>query len=132
VTNDAVTFRTRGDQTATLHPHQFLRRFLLHVLPKGFVKLRHYDLLVPGNVNFRLATARGLLSAPASTAATSASTAEPSAAATPSAAPARVDWRALFLRLTGIDLSRCPACGATLLSCPLARDPPSPPPTDTS
>ncbi len=41
-TDDAVTFRTWGDETATLNPHEFLRRFLLHVLPNGFVKLRHY------------------------------------------------------------------------------------------
>jgi hypothetical protein len=61
LTEDAVTFRTRGDDTATLHPQEFIRRFLLHVLPKGFVKLRHYGLLAPGNVNTKLATARRLL-----------------------------------------------------------------------
>ncbi|MFZ5470428.1 MAG: transposase [Myxococcota bacterium] len=61
VTGEAVTFRTRGDQTATLHPHEFLRRFLLHVLPHGYVKLRHYGLLAPGNVNTKLVTARSLL-----------------------------------------------------------------------
>ena len=33
-----VRFRTRGDQTVTLHPVEFIRRFLLHVLPAGFVK----------------------------------------------------------------------------------------------
>ena len=53
-----MTFRTRGDQTATLHPHEFLRRFLLPVLPNGFMKLRHCGLLGPGNVNTRLAAAR--------------------------------------------------------------------------
>lgn len=40
-TDEAVTFRTRGELTTTLHSHEFLRRFLLHVLPDGFVKLRH-------------------------------------------------------------------------------------------
>jgi hypothetical protein len=50
-TDDAVTFRTRGEASATLHPVEFLRRFVQHVLPGGFVKLRHYGLLAPGNVN---------------------------------------------------------------------------------
>ncbi len=130
VTNDAVTFRTRGDQTATLHPHQFLRRFLLHVLPKGFVKLRHYGLLAPGNVNSKLAIARHLLSSPTTTPASL--SADASAAPTPPVAPTRIDWRALFFRLTGLDLTRCSACGAPLVSYPLARDPPTPPLTDTS
>ena len=29
----------------TLHPHEFIRRFLIHVLPKGFHRIRHYGLL---------------------------------------------------------------------------------------
>ncbi|MCC6336593.1 MAG: transposase [Myxococcales bacterium] len=44
-TDDAVTFRTKGDATATLHALDFLHRFLQRVLPSGFVKLRHYGLL---------------------------------------------------------------------------------------
>lgn len=45
-----VTFRTRGDTTTTVAPREFLRRFLLHVLPPRFVKIRHYGLLAAGNV----------------------------------------------------------------------------------
>jgi hypothetical protein len=56
-----VTFRTRGEQTVTLAPDEFLRRFLLHVLPKGFVKIRHHGLMAPSNVTTRLAAARRLL-----------------------------------------------------------------------
>jgi hypothetical protein len=41
----AVRFRTRGTKTATLPGQEFVRRFLLHVLPRGFVKIRHYGLL---------------------------------------------------------------------------------------
>ena len=33
----------------TLHPHEFIRRFLLHVLPKGFHRIRHYGLFANGN-----------------------------------------------------------------------------------
>jgi putative transposase len=32
-------------KTMRLHPHEFIRRFLLHVLPKGFHRIRHYGLL---------------------------------------------------------------------------------------
>jgi hypothetical protein len=56
-TDEAVTLRTRCDQTATLHPVELLRRFLLHALPPRFVKLRHYGLLAPASVNGRLLVA---------------------------------------------------------------------------
>jgi hypothetical protein len=32
-------------KTMTLAPHEFIRRFLMHVLPKGFHRIRHYGLL---------------------------------------------------------------------------------------
>jgi hypothetical protein len=53
VTADAVTFRTKDGRTATLHPHEFLRRLLLHVLPAGFVKIRHAGLSHRGPVGGR-------------------------------------------------------------------------------
>jgi hypothetical protein len=34
-------------KTMRLHPHEFIRRFLLHVLPKGFHRIRHYGSLLP-------------------------------------------------------------------------------------
>ena len=113
VTGDAVTFRTRGEETATLHPYEFLRRFLQHVLPHGFVKLRHYGLLAPGNVNTKLIAARNLLEA---TAATPSTPVEP-----PTTASAPAGWRELLLRLTGLDLTRCSKCGGALQSRPLDR-----------
>jgi len=39
-------------------PEEFIRRFLLHVLPHQFFKIRHYGLLAPANVNTRLARAQ--------------------------------------------------------------------------
>lgn len=113
-TDEAVTFHTWGEQTVTLHPHEFLRRFLLHVLPDGFVKVRHYGLLAPGNVNTRLASARALLQArwptPAPTPATTPPTTEQ---------PQVLSWRQLLLRLTGLDVTRCQKCGGTIFSRPL-------------
>jgi Putative transposase/Transposase zinc-binding domain len=116
-TDEEVILRTRGEQTATLHPHEFLRRFLLHVLPPGYVKLRHYGLLAPGNVNGKLATARALLQAkPAPTATSTA----------PAADEPILDWRMLLLRLIGIDVTRCQKCGGELasrrLTCPSPKD----------
>jgi hypothetical protein len=36
-------------KTMTLAPHEFIRRFLMHVLPKGFHRIRHYGLFANGN-----------------------------------------------------------------------------------
>jgi len=53
VANDEVTFRyqdgkTRHRRICTLPAVEFMRRFLQHVLPKGFVKVRYYGLFSPG------------------------------------------------------------------------------------
>ncbi len=51
-------------KTMTLPTHEFIRRFLLHVLPKGFHRIRHYGLLANGNRAANLARARQLLAVP--------------------------------------------------------------------
>jgi hypothetical protein len=45
-------------------PHEFIRRFLIHVLPKGFHRIRHYGLFANGNRADAIARARELLSVP--------------------------------------------------------------------
>ena len=68
-----VTFRYKdyrrdGDarhRTMTLSVDEFIRRFLVHVLPKGFHRIRHYGLLASGRRKANLAHARELLAAPA-------------------------------------------------------------------
>jgi len=55
--------RTR-QKVMTLAAHEFMRRFLLHVLPTGFHRIRHYGLLANGSRTACLATARELLQAP--------------------------------------------------------------------
>ncbi len=60
---DRVVIKTRGDRSATMAPHEFIRRLLLHVLPRQFRKIRHYGLLAPANVNTRLVAARASLDA---------------------------------------------------------------------
>ena len=51
-------------KTMTLSPHEFIRRFLLHVLPKGFHRIRHYGLFANGDRAANIARARELLGAP--------------------------------------------------------------------
>jgi hypothetical protein len=59
-------YRAKGStrhKTMTLAPQEFMRRFLLHVLPSGFHRIRHYGLLANGNRRECLALARQLLGA---------------------------------------------------------------------
>jgi hypothetical protein len=123
-----VSFATKNGKTITVAPDEFIRRFLLHVLPRGFVKIRHYGLYASSHVEGRLELARRLLDPTA---------ADPSpAAATLAEVPPT--WSERLLGLTGIDPLLCPACGKAylvryLLLVPTALDDRSAPPqTDTS
>jgi len=68
-----VTFRYKDyrrdgvdrQRTMTLRPDEFIRRFLLHVLPKGFHRIRHYGLLASAGRKANVALARQLLAVPA-------------------------------------------------------------------
>jgi Putative transposase len=51
-------------KTMTLTPHEFIRRFLMHVLPSGFHRIRHYGLLASGTRAANIARARQLLAVP--------------------------------------------------------------------
>lgn len=102
-TDDTVTFRTRGNKTASLPPLVFLRRFLQHVLPHGFVKIRHYGLLASGNVTTRLERARALLDD---------GSAEPDAQLNEQDSEPDESWPELLAAVAAIDVTLCPNCGA--------------------
>ncbi|HEY2230604.1 MAG TPA: IS91 family transposase, partial [Xanthobacteraceae bacterium] len=51
-------------QTMTLKPDEFIRRFLLHVLPNGFHRIRHYGLLASAGCKTNIARARELIAVP--------------------------------------------------------------------
>jgi len=51
-------------QTMTLSTHEFIRRFLMHVLPGGFHRIRHYGLLASGSRAANIARARQMLAVP--------------------------------------------------------------------
>ena len=117
---DQVTFlykdRADSDQRKpmTLPAEAFLRRFLLHVLPPGFVRIRHYGLLANPVRQKRIALCRQLLNV---------------APETPSSLPHET-WQQLLLRLTGEDVTRCPQCRVgrlcTIREIPPSADPPRP------
>ena len=52
-------------KTMTLSPHEFIRRFLIHVLPKGFHRIRHYGLFASAERRHNIAQLRQLLAVPA-------------------------------------------------------------------
>lgn len=117
-----VTFRWRDYRHGnapglmTLDGHEFIRRFLLHSLPDGFHRIRHYGFLANGCRRARLATIRQLLPA-----------------ATP--LPEQAGATAASARPTRFDPAICPCCGGSRwIITPLPRRPngtPQPTP-DTS
>lgn len=121
-----VTIGTRRGPR-TLRGDVFVRRFMQHVLPHGFRKIRHYGLLAPSNVKRRLPLARALLGGRAPDAD------PPDTAEFPPTGEPDVrdelpsDWMALASTLLGLDLRQCPACGQhAVIQLPLtqARGPP--------
>lgn len=94
--NGTVTFRWRDyahgnqEKLMTLDADEFIRRFLLHVLPAGFRKIRHYGLFAPRNKGNRLALCRRLTN-----------TLQPARELSP---------LALLKRMLGKDFNLCPCC----------------------
>jgi len=98
--NGRVTFRWRDSRhgnrsgTMTLEAVEFIRRFLLHILPSGFVKIRHFGFLANRNRSLALALCRQLLNASSS----------------------QGDNAAILIReQQSITERRCPVCHAGLL-----------------
>ncbi len=91
--------RAAGDirKIATLPADEFLRRFLCHVLPSGFQRIRHYGLLASRKKQDCLTRCRQLLDRPAPEPPVKKTTAE---------------W---VLLLLGIAVNRCPRCGQKTL-----------------
>jgi hypothetical protein len=107
IDDGSVTFKVRDyaddskQKQLTLGSGEFIRRFLLHVLPRGYTRIRHYGLLAPGNARRRLVRARRLLASRRAT----------RVVAAPAAADPPATWWQRLLRLTGVDVMLCPYCG---------------------
>jgi hypothetical protein len=96
---DGATVRLRiraddhgGKRTIAMQGQQFIARLLLHVLPPGCKRIRHYGVLAPAAKTHRLALARQLMGMPASN------------------AQAREDAQAFMRRVAAIEIARCPHC----------------------
>jgi hypothetical protein len=124
-----VVFRTRGDETASLPPTEFIGLFLQHILPKGFVKIRHFGLMSSGNVTGKLERARALLPAVATDPSSEASDDYQGDETTlsPGSLAPDLAWPDLLLALTGKDVALCPRCQQRTIqrqALPPARAPP--------
>ena len=85
-----------------LEAHEFVRRFLLHVLPSGFQRIRHYGFLANRTREVKLERCRQLLNAPAP---------DPLPVDEPE------DYRDRYQRLTGVSLWDCPLCKHGRMIC---------------
>ncbi len=98
IEGDKVLLRVRADAgkrkscTLAIDGVQFIERFLQHVLPSGFKRIRHFGLLAPAAKSQRLALARQLLAMP------------------PANPRAAEDAQAFMRRVAAIDIQRCPHC----------------------
>jgi hypothetical protein len=100
-TDGTVTFQWKDyrhesrNKLMHLDAQEFVRRFLLHVLPTGFQRIRHYGLLANCHRQAKLEQSRKLLAAPAPL-------------VEPPDEP--LDYRDRYQRLTGVSLRDCPQC----------------------
>lgn len=87
--------------TMTLEAEEFIRRFLLHVLPSGFVRIRHYGILANRHREQKLQQCRKALNV----------------GAPPALHPEPGDWKARYEALTGQSLMVCPICRKGHMMC---------------
>jgi len=92
VTFTAKDRKKKRTETITISAVEFIRRFLLHSLPRGFVRIRHYGFLANRNCNEYLNTIRDLMGV--------------------SAPPEKevASLEEMMLQLTGTDITTCPCC----------------------
>jgi hypothetical protein len=96
VTDEAVTFATRNGRSLTLKPVEFLKRFVLHVLPKKFHKIRHFGLYAGAAKEARLRALKAL------------------GEKIPRTRAIKRSWEEVLLDATGHDIRRCPNCDTIL------------------
>jgi hypothetical protein len=98
----------------TTTAQEFIRRFLLHVLPPRFVKIRHYGLMAPCNAKTKLEKARVLISLQVPL------TNDESKSQELDTSKEAKTWQEILQALTGLDLTTCPQCGqGRLIRCRL-------------
>ena len=103
VANETVSFKYRDYQDGnkakimSLPTNEFMRRFLMHVLPPQFTKIRHYGLLASAIKGKKLALCRKLIGVRVTISSNT-----------------KLNPLELIKLLTGVDITVCPQCGQTL------------------
>ncbi len=106
VDDRGITFRIKDynnngvSSQMTLAPEEFLRRFLMHILPKGFVKIRHYGILSNRSKKVKLAICRNAIKG-----------------SYPKSILEGLTAAQIILKLFDVDVSKCPACSSSHLKC---------------
>ncbi|EGW39294.1 putative transposase [Desulfosporosinus sp. OT] len=99
IEKDTVSFKWRDykdnskQKVMTLSAEEFIRRFLIHILPSGFMKIRHYGLLGNRNKTTKLKLCKQLTH-------------------TPLFMKEKSSTLQLIQKLIGKDLNKCPKCGS--------------------
>lgn len=112
IENGKVSFKWRDYKngsawkTMTVSAEEFIRRFLMHILPPGFMKIRHYGLLGNRNKNAKLKLCKQLTQTPI----------------VPKEKASTLD---LILKIMGKDIAKCPACGCDRLHHYMGLSPPT-------
>jgi hypothetical protein len=98
------TYRDRSDENkvkeCSVKAEEFIRRYLLHILPNGFMKIRYYGFLAHTNKRACIPLLRQLINPDAEF-------------------PEKLEEsvQEMMLRLTNIDICLCPACGKGKMAC---------------
>lgn len=99
--NGMVTFKWRdykngnAQKLMTVTAEEFIRRFVMHILPSRFVKIRHYGILSNRNRNLKLKKCKKIIGVVSSQSKLSIS---------------KLNATELLFKLTGIDIKKCPFC----------------------
>ena len=121
---NTVTFRARNNlqpgtyRLVRLPAQEFIHRFLIHVLPRGFVRIRHFGLFASRNAPSKWEKASSLL------ASEQANMLPLSTLPNTTTEVHLLGYKHLLSILTGTDFTVCPNCGANLLHLPLTETAP--------
>lgn len=112
--NGCLTFKWRDyrdsnkEKLMTVKAEEFIRRFLTHILPNRFVKIRHYGILGSRNKRTKLILCKRLLGV-----------------TLPVTTKEKLSAAEMMLKLTGRDINVCPCCGKGRMHLSLGLSPPN-------
>lgn len=93
-------YRDNKKKYMTITAEEFIRRFLMHVLPYKFVKIRHYGILSNRNRTTKLKKCKHILKVSISKIETK----------------IKLSTAELLFKLTGVDIGKCPCCSGKMIT----------------